>query len=53
MRKHHSTTFHLIALVSLALLLTWTTPTHAAEPGEELASSSGALNASQTVTIPL
>ncbi len=39
--------------MSLALLFIWTTPTHAAEPGEELASSSGALNASQTVTIPL
>src|SRR5262249_4557476 len=53
MRKHHTHTFHLIALLSLALLLTWTTPTHAAQPGEELVNSSGALNVSQTVTIPL
>jgi IPT/TIG domain len=53
MRKHHTHTFHLIALLSLALLLTWTTPTHAAQPGEELVNSSGALNASQIVTIPL
>src|SRR5262245_8561291 len=53
MRKHHTRTFHLIALLSLAFLLTWTTATHAAQPGEELVNSSGVLNASQIVTIPL
>ncbi|MFL5803733.1 MAG: IPT/TIG domain-containing protein [Roseiflexaceae bacterium] len=53
MRQHHTHTFHLIALLSLALLLTWATPTHAAQPGEELANSSGSLSAGLNVTIPI
>lgn len=45
--------FHWLALLALVTTLLWPSHAFAAQPGEELLSSSGSVNAGQTLTLPL
>jgi hypothetical protein len=52
MHHHRTPALRLLVALLLLLLSLATTPAEAAQPGEELANSSGALSAAQTFTTP-